>query len=275
VDQLSEFARRYDALMLDSRVKEVYGGTDFFNVGYWLADTNDQRTACENLLARLLEAVPATSARVLDAGCGWGASTAYLRHRLRHTSVLGINISGAQLKRSRTVAPDCRFALVDAAQLAFRDGCFDGVVSVEAAFHFRSRAAFLREVYRVLRRGGTLALSDILFADASIIGDWMVPRENAITSPGDYCARLTATGFERVSLKDSTTECWGAFCTAQIQASRRRFAQGLLDDAALKSDTEYFERLRESVGHYVVASARKPLFARSTQRTRDSRRARP
>jgi SAM-dependent methyltransferase len=35
------------------------------------------------------------------------------------------------------------------------------VISVEAAFHFRSRKAFFDECYRVLRPGGVLSMSDI------------------------------------------------------------------------------------------------------------------
>jgi cyclopropane fatty-acyl-phospholipid synthase-like methyltransferase len=256
VGQVSEFARRYDALMLDPRVAETYGGTDFFNVGYWLPDTSDQRTACENMVARLLQDLPATGPRILDAGCGWGATTAYVRRSLRDASVFGINVSWNQLRRSTAAAPGCRFALVDAAELAFGDGSFDGVLSVEAAFHFRSRARFFAEAHRVLRDGGHLALSDILFRDSGVIGDWMVPPENALAGPAEYRALLVAAGFEGVSVMDATAECWRAFCTAQVEAARRRFAHDGLDEDLLAAQT-YFETLRDSVGHYLFVSARK------------------
>jgi SAM-dependent methyltransferase len=49
----------------------------------------------------------------------------------------------------------------DAARLPIAGGCVDGIISVEAAFHFRSRKAFFEECYRVLRPGGVLSMSDI------------------------------------------------------------------------------------------------------------------
>jgi len=49
----------------------------------------------------------------------------------------------------------------DAARLPIADRALDGVISVEAAFHFRSRKAFFEECYRVLRPGGVLSTSDI------------------------------------------------------------------------------------------------------------------
>jgi len=49
----------------------------------------------------------------------------------------------------------------DAARLPFAGETVDGIISVEAAFHFRSRKAFFEECYRVLRPGGVLSMSDI------------------------------------------------------------------------------------------------------------------
>jgi SAM-dependent methyltransferase len=49
----------------------------------------------------------------------------------------------------------------DAARLPIADGTADGIISVEAAFHFSSRRAFFEQCYRVLRPGGVVTMSDI------------------------------------------------------------------------------------------------------------------
>ena len=74
-----------------------------------------------------------------------------------------MNITEWQLAAGRDRLREAAAAPVagDAVRLPIADGTIDGVISVEAAFHFRSRQAFFDECYRVLRPGGVLSISDI------------------------------------------------------------------------------------------------------------------
>jgi len=255
---LGEFVDKYDALMLDPRMEEIYSDGDFFNVGYWLADTPNQRAACENLVTRLLVDVPVSSAQVLDAGCGCGGTTASVKRHLPQAAVTGINVSSRQLQRCRSTVPECHFARMDAANLAFSDDCFDCVISVEAAFHFHTRERFLREASRVLTNGGYLVLSDILFSSTRWVGDWMVPRENQIDSLEAYRTLLETSGFENIKFSDATTEAWNSFCLACMKCTREQYNAAALDNASFKVQMSYFEGLlNDSLGHYLLITAQK------------------
>ena len=72
--------------------------------------------------------------RILDVGCGIGGSSRILAEYYGF-NVTGITISPAQVKRARELTPNglnCHFQVMDALDLKFEDGTFDGVWSVEA-----------------------------------------------------------------------------------------------------------------------------------------------
>ena len=101
--------------------------------------------------------------RVLDVGCGIGGSARILA-RDYGLDVLGISISAAQIARAQALTPStmphCRFAVMDALELALADGSFDAVWSVEACPHMPDKQLYADELCRVLRPGGRLAVAD-------------------------------------------------------------------------------------------------------------------
>src|SRR5262249_28967262 len=135
----------------------------YFNFGYWDGTVATQAEASANLVARLLDRIPRREGRILDVACGLGASTRQLMQSYPAKMITAINVSAAQIVEARKRAPGCTSHGRDAPRLDFPDASFDAVICVEAAFHFNTREAFLREAHRVLRPGGELVMSDILF----------------------------------------------------------------------------------------------------------------
>jgi SAM-dependent methyltransferase len=87
-------------------------------------------------------------------GCGVGA---YLAHLLPHArAVVGLDIEVARVREARQRAEQVLAAAGE--QLPFPAGSFDLVLSHEVLEHVQDDAAAVREMVRVLKPGGRLAL---------------------------------------------------------------------------------------------------------------------
>jgi SAM-dependent methyltransferase len=147
-------------------------GADFFlaispcwlNLGLWHGPgTEDEaEAACRRLVQTVAAALPAGGV-ILDAGNGLGTQDPLIAELARPRRLLAVNITEWQLAAGRDRLRQAAAAPVagDAARLPVAGGSVDGIISVEAAFHFHSRAEFFAECVRVLRPGGVLTTSDI------------------------------------------------------------------------------------------------------------------
>jgi len=100
---------------------------------------------------------------IVDVGNGLGTQDPLIARRVHPARLVAINLAEWQLAagRNQLAAAGAAPAVGDAVRLPIASGSADGIISVEAAFHFRSRRAFFDECYRVLRPGGVLSISDI------------------------------------------------------------------------------------------------------------------
>jgi len=147
-------------------------GSDFFlalapgwlNLGLWEGPGSEDEAedACRRLVRTLALALPA-GGTLLDVGNGLGTQDRLIAEVVRPRRLVAVNITEWQLAAGRDRLKQAAAAPVagDAVRLPVADGTVDGVISVEAALHFRSRQAFFEECYRVLRPGGVLSMSDL------------------------------------------------------------------------------------------------------------------
>ncbi len=99
--------------------------------------------------------------RVLDAGCGTGRALPWLRAAVGPSGVVvGVDLTAAMLREAARAGRDRDGALLlaDAAALPLRASSLDAVFAAGLVAHLPDPAGTLREIARVVRPGGVLAL---------------------------------------------------------------------------------------------------------------------
>lgn len=139
----------------------------------------------------------------LDVGCGSGALTIAVAKRNPQAKIIGIDRWGKEYasfskelcesNASEEGVTNTEFMQGDAVKLDFPDEIFDAVTS-NYVYHnipSKNRQDILRETFRVLKKGGTFAIHDIM--SKSKYGDMQ-----------KFADELKSEGFESVELIDTT-----------------------------------------------------------------------
>lgn len=143
--------------------------------------------------------------RVLDAGCGTGRALSPLRAAVGPSGVvLGADLTAAMLERAVRAGRDAdgRLLLTDVARLPLRAGVLDAVFGAGLISHLPQPSENLRELARVVRPGGLLALFHPIGRAA------LAARHGRALTPDDLRAEpnlrplLAAAGWRMTSYAD-------------------------------------------------------------------------
>lgn len=135
--------------------------------------------------------------RVLDAGCGCGATVRRLRDRHKIKGY-GVDLSLAVLAEAGMTCP---FAGARLESLPFRNGVFGGIIC-ECVLCLTKTDTVLREFSRVIGKGGFLILSDLYRTTAASSG----PPGMEITEKDHILAHLIRLGFDIITFEDRTAD---------------------------------------------------------------------
>lgn len=108
------------------------------------------------VIRQLMDAFP--DGPVLDAACGTGRHTEYLV-KIGRKEISGTDAVEAMLAKARAKMPDIEFQVADLSALPFEDESFNAIVCGLAYSHLTDLNPASRELARVLRPGGKLAVS--------------------------------------------------------------------------------------------------------------------
>lgn len=121
---------------------------------------------------------------VLDIGCSWGGSSYYFMKLVNR--IVGVDIDRDSMKDAKEIlgknyykfAPICS----DATCLPFKEETFDIVMCIEIIEHITEDKLFIKELHRVLKKGGYLYLTTPnssvppnRFDPAPLVPKWLKP----------------------------------------------------------------------------------------------------
>lgn len=167
--------------------------------------------------APLLEAAKVDQGdRLLDVACGTGVVAGAASEQISKSGrVVGLDCNTGMLDVARRIAPDIDWRLGVAESLPFDGGRFDVVTCQFGLMFFEDRVAALREMWRVLRPGGRLAV---------------VTWDKLENSPG-YDAMVSL--LQRLFGQDAADALRAPFALGEADALATLAAQAGIDGAAV------------------------------------------
>lgn len=243
-DEISDadgVARHYNEL--DQFYREVWG--EHVHHGYWETGRESPEQAVEKLIDVLLGklTLPA-DADVCDIGCGYGATSRYLRKKYQFR-VTGVTVSQAQWDYATDQSADSewpKFLLQNWLENELESDAYDLAVSIECFSHIVDKQRYFDEIARVLKPGGQAAIAVWLAnpkASSWAVRHLLKPicQEGRLPSMATTpeCEEMIArAGLQLVSFEDASrrvSKTWSicAWRLASKIATRRKYLWTLLD----------------------------------------------
>ncbi len=156
---------------------------------------------------------------ILEVGCGGGRTVSKLAERVTQGKVYGIDYSETSVAATRKTNTrwidmqrvEVRHGTVS--ELPFKDGTFDLVTAVETHFWWPDLPAGIREIYRVLKPGGTLVVIGEVYKGANTTMAKMVEQKAPqigmkLLDPEEHRALLANAGYSEIQIITDDKQGW-------------------------------------------------------------------
>lgn len=167
---LSRFVIRQQYEYLSNMDKDAtlvflnYGYSDGAQTGNTreLAGARESDRYSVQLYDHVASGVELTGKDVLEVGCGRGGGAAYVMRKFAPRTMVGLDFCkrAVEFCQWHYDQEGLEYVRGDAEKLRFEDCSFDAVINIESSHCYRRLDRFLAGVYRILRPGGFLLLSD-------------------------------------------------------------------------------------------------------------------
>ena len=156
---------------------------------------------------------------ILDVGCGGGRTVSKLAERVTQGKVYGVDYSETSVAATRkTNARWIEMQRVEVregsvSELPFEDATFDLVTAVETHFWWPDLPTGVREIYRVLKPGGTLAVIGEVYKGANTTVTKILEEKASrigmtLLDPEEHRALLANAGYAEVQISKEPSKGW-------------------------------------------------------------------
>lgn len=243
------------------------------NLGYWDDAKSSYPAACQKLALYLAESIQLKSTdRVLDLGCGQGASLVFWMEHFQIQNLSAVELQTECVEKIQKnlnskikIQQDSFLNLKN----IYPQNCMDAVLCIDAAYHSDLNLLLL-SVVNVLNLKGRFAFHYLMLSDTflnlnslqrlkyqSLLKAADVNLKN-LNSKQNLQHQVQQAGFENIQIEDISEFVFQGFAD-YIQEQKSQMSLSHVDQFKIKMTAKLCEKLyRDGLIRYVQISARKP-----------------
>ena len=192
---------------------------DCFHQGFWYEKTKNYHQALRNTNEEIVKYLNVRDGDIiLDAGCGIGGTVRHIlrKHNVEITGITLLKKFVAQcnkLSKEFKSTNNVTFYEMDYCCTNFKDEHFTKIYALESVCHAEEKEDFIRESYRILKKGGTLVVCDYFrtekrFPDSEakrnydrFLSGWALPD---LVTLNNFMTKMKEAGYKSIETFDKT-----------------------------------------------------------------------